>query len=71
MKYKWLDKVLFRNKVWQIVEIDSDSIYCYKLVICEVEPDTFEQTKFWVREQDLIDISNIEEARRWFLQTKS
>ena len=70
MKYKWGTKLLFRNKVWQIVEIDSDSLYCYKLAICEVNPNTFEQTTFWVKEQDLIDMTNIKKARIWLLSTK-
>ena len=59
MKYQAGNKVLFKGKVWTIAKVDSTSLFAYKI----------SHNQMWVREEDLIDISNIEEARKW-LSTK-
>jgi len=72
MKYQAGDKVLFRGKVWTIIRTDGNSHFPYRLSKKDRKNyHILGYSDFWVREQDLIDITNIEEARKWLLSINS
>ena len=52
MKYNWGDKIYKEGHVWQITEVDNDSELQYKISDAERSE--------WVREDDLVDIYDIE-----------